>query len=104
MTVLTAVLAIGLIIRLTRLIVADTITHPLRARIVVWLGPTHPIATLVCCAWCMSVWIGAAIATLGYLYTEGPWWQWIGIAGTASWLAGIATQIDPAYTSSEDEK
>ncbi|ANA85317.1 membrane protein [Gordonia phage Phlop] len=101
MTFLTAILAIGLIIRLTRLIVADTITHPIRARIVVWLGPDHPIATLVCCAWCMSVWVGAAIAAAGYFVAEGPWWQWVALAGTASWLSGIATQIDPAYQGSE---
>lgn len=103
MSVLVAVLVVGLIARITRLIVSDTITHPLRARIVVWLGPDHPIATLVCCAWCMSVWVAAAVCTAGYFLAGGPWWEWAALAGTASYLTGLASNwLDPAYEDGEE--
>lgn len=105
MSVLTAVLTIGLIARLTRLIVADKITYPIRARIVVWLGPTHPIAVLACCGWCMSIWVAAAVCTAGYFVVGGPWWQWMALAGTSSYLYGLASNwLDPAYTTDDGDQ
>ncbi|MFZ2488673.1 MAG: hypothetical protein WAZ19_11170 [Anaerolineae bacterium] len=97
MPTLTALLTIGLILRLTRLIVADQITYPIRARIVVRLGPDHPISTLITCTWCMSVWIAASVCLAGYWWADTHWWTIAALAGTASLLAGWTSRwLDPA--------
>ncbi len=104
MDALTAILTIGLIARLTRLIVADKLTYPIRARLVVWLGPDHPIAVLVCCGWCMSVWIAAAVAAAGYFWADTRVWWWVALAGAASYLYGLAaTWLDRPYTGGDDQ-
>lgn len=94
MDTLTAILTIGLIVRTTRLLVMDRITHPLRAWIVIHLP--RPIGYLVCCAWCMSVWIAAAVAAVWWVWGDTRWWFAIALAGTASLAAGLhATWLDP---------
>lgn len=104
MDVLTAVLTVGLAARITRLIVADKITHPVRARIVVRLGPDHPVAVLACCGWCMSVWVAAGVCVAGYFWADHRWWLWVALAGTASWLYGIAASwLDQPYTGGDDQ-
>lgn len=97
MSPLVTILTIGLIIRATRLLVADQITYPIRARIVVRLGPDHPLAVLVTCSWCMSVWVGASIAAAAYFWADTRVWFFIALAATASLLTGWAANwLDPA--------
>lgn len=71
--------------RLTRLVVKDTITQPVRRRIVdladrhdgkPFGGPLAPLANgpvrlaaeLVTCPWCSAVWVAAAVVALTYLF------------------------------------
>lgn len=65
--------------RLTRLVVADTITAPIRDRLMASAYPRgadvhHPprrvwgwVVELVGCPWCVSVWLAAGWAGLAYL-------------------------------------
>lgn len=102
MSTLVTLLTIGLVVRVTRLLVVDQITYWLRARIVVKLGPDNPVAYLVTCSWCLSVWIAAGIAALAYFYGDTRWWFLVALAGTASLLAGYsATWLDPAHDDEE---
>lgn len=97
MSTLAVILTAGLIVRLTRLIVADQLTKPLRTRLVLWLGPKHPIAYLAACSWCMSIWVGAAVCTAAYWWGDSHWWLLAALAGTASLIAGWAANwLDPA--------
>lgn len=103
MPTLVTLLTIGLVVRLTRLLVVDQITYGLRARLVVKLGPDNPIAYLVTCSWCLSVWIGAAVWAAAYFYGSTDWWFVMAAAGTASLAAGVfATWLDPAPTDNEE--
>ncbi len=52
--------------RLTRLMVADTITAPLRDR-----APAR-LREFITCPWCVSVWLAGAIVALQAL-ASGPW-------------------------------
>lgn len=88
MTALSVLLTIGLILRLTRLVVADEILHKFRVWIVLKLGPNNPIAVLVTCSWCMSVWIGAAVGAAWWAWGDHRWWLAVGTAASASLLAG----------------
>ena len=97
MSTLEAVLTIGLITRLTRLVVADQITYRPRAWLVLRYGPSHPLAYLITCSWCLSVWIGAGIATAAYWWGDTRWWFMLALAGTASLITGWAANwLDPA--------
>lgn len=97
MSTLTVVLTLGLILRATRLVVADQIIYPVRARIVVRLGPDHPVSVLITCSWCMSVWIAAAICAAAYWWGDTRVWFLVALAGTASLLAGWTSRwLDPA--------
>lgn len=97
MSTLETILTIGLITRATRLVVADQITYRPRAWLVLKLGPNHPIAYLVTCSWCLSVWIGAAVGILAYFYSDTRWFFFAALAGTASLLTGWAANwLDPA--------
>ena len=91
---LTAILAIGLTVRLTRLIVMDRIMYPLRAFAVVHLPA--PIGYLVCCAWCMSMWVAAGVGAAAYFWGHTLVFQLVALAGTASLVTGLhATWLDP---------
>lgn len=55
--------------RLTRLITKDVIFEGPRTRLIVWMPPKlDAIAYLIQCAWCTSVYVGAAVAA--------SWWAW----------------------------
>lgn len=60
--------------RITRLITTDTITELPRSWIIERADTrpiTRPIAALIDCGWCTSVWVSAAITTTDAL-TRGP--------------------------------
>lgn len=100
MTTLNVVLTVLLIMRVTRLIVADAILDPVRVRLLLKLGEESRIMYLLTCSWCMSVWVGAGISAAAYWYGNERWWTIMCMAGAASWFAGIADRwLDP-----EDEE
>lgn len=94
MDTLTALLTIGLVVRLTRLIVMDRIANPFRTWVKVHLP--DEIGYLVCCAWCMSVWIAAGVGAAAYFWGDTLVYLIVALAGTASLATGIhATWLDP---------
>lgn len=96
MSTLAIVLAVALTIRVTKLLVSDGITYPVRARIVVKLGPDHKLAYFVNCPWCVSVWVGAGAATLAWYFPTNPVFVIAGVTALASYLTGLlATHLEP---------
>lgn len=90
-------LAFGSAARLTRLITTDTITGPLRAKVLTHYGPQSMAYELIRCPWCVGFWISipAAIAA----FTPFAHTLFYAIAGTAlsiSLLIGwCARNLDP---------
>lgn len=94
---LTTLLTVLFVWRVTRLLVADQILHPIRARIVLRLGPDQWFAYLITCPWCTSVWIGAGTFTAAWWWADTRWWFIMVGAGAASLVTGIGSAwLDPA--------
>lgn len=90
---ITLILAVGAAARITRLVVADTITEPLRnallpriARsrrdraLIARTGEAHPptgiraaLVTLLTCHWCTGMWVAAVITPIA-LAADGALW------------------------------
>ncbi len=50
----------------------------------------HPVAYLVGCPWCVSMWLAPAVAVLA---ATGTWWLWISIPLAFSAVAGVLATI-----------
>lgn len=96
-TLIIAALALGATLRLSRLVVEDSITQPVRT----WLesrahqpGHTRPLtaflAAVTDCVWCTSVWVAFGVLAPVYAFQGYPWWTYPLAALTVSWLTGIA--------------
>lgn len=81
-----ALLTLLAVCRITRLIVEDSITQPLRQHIYLNANPPpghaprglrlwRLIETLTSCVWCAGFWV-SVIATLGYFRCWGGVWPW----------------------------
>jgi hypothetical protein len=63
--------------RVTGLIVADTITEPIRDRIISWLDDTPGSAgewfsSLITCPWCAGMWVSLVAAPLVWFWGDSP--------------------------------
>jgi hypothetical protein len=63
--------------RVTGLIYADTITEPLRDRLIGWLDDRPAtlgafIAALIQCPWCAGMWVSLAAAPLVWFWGDSP--------------------------------
>ncbi|MBL6275334.1 hypothetical protein JMF97_04060 [Micromonospora fiedleri] len=87
--------------RVTRLIVADEITRPLREAIVRRLPEGSPLAYLLMCRWCLSVWVAVPAAAgwwhLSYLPRwSGYWWVDVPTMALAlSYATGLLVRAEP---------
>lgn len=76
--------------RVTRLLVADKITEPLRLKLGVtrdgkyrpWLG------YLVTCPWCVGLWLSIA-AVLAAAFLPWPWVAWPALTAASSSVTGL---------------
>lgn len=63
--------------RVTGLIVADTITEPVRDRLIGWLDDTPGsagewFASLITCPWCAGMWVSLVAAPLVWFWGDSP--------------------------------
>lgn len=63
--------------RVTGLIVADTITEPVRDRVLNWLDDTPGsagewFASLITCPWCAGMWVSLVAAPLVWFWGDSP--------------------------------
>lgn len=88
MTAITLVLAALATARLTRLVTSDRLTQAPRHWVVRRLPEGSLLAYLVVCDWCVSVYVGGAVAVAGAV--AGAWpWTWAAPAALAfSYVAG----------------
>lgn len=72
--------------RLTRLVVDDQITLPVRAWILRRVKEDGQLAYLITCPWCVSVYVGAAVASV--LWAWPAYAQWPAAALAFSYVTG----------------
>lgn len=95
MTLLALLLIAGATARLTRLVTSDAITRTPREWAVRRLVPGErtsgfrfELAYLIMCSWCMSIWVGAAVAGTWWAWGGSMWYQAVCAALTASHITG----------------
>lgn len=91
-------LALGAVLRLTRLVVEDSITAPIRE--LLDRGSTRKngrprrlvafLAALTACSWCTSVWVAFGVLAPVWARYAYDWALYPLAALTVSWLVGIA--------------
>ncbi|QFP94065.1 hypothetical protein SEA_JABBERWOCKY_10 [Gordonia phage Jabberwocky] len=93
---ITLLLTILFVWRVTRLIIADAILDRPRNWIVLRYGPEQWFAYLITCAWCVSVWVAAAVFVASYWWADTAWWFIMVATGAASLVAGVGSRwLDP---------
>lgn len=70
---LTFLLVTLAVARLTKLVIDDRITLPIRSWIVAKNGENGWFTFLVHCPWCAGMWISMAVAPLWYFFGTTPW-------------------------------
>jgi hypothetical protein len=78
--------------RLTQLVTTDSITERPRVAVTEWSDRralTRPLAVLINCGWCVSVWVAAGLAAFDW-WAGGPIASGIAAAGYAEPAAGWA--------------
>lgn len=86
--------------RLTRLVVKDTITQPLRVWVAVKLREGSKITYLVHCGWCTGLWISAGVAAVAWwggldAHLGLAWWAgWPLVAAATGWAVGVLQALD----------
>jgi hypothetical protein len=88
------------VMRLTRLINADTILDSPRIAIARAFGPGSKIVEFFNCPWCVGFWLslGGAFAPVAYL--GWPWWAALPLGLACSQIVGMAA---PLYADDEIE-
>ena len=85
---LTALLALLAVARLTRLVTTDRVMDGPRRALVRRLGPEHPVAYLVMCDWCVSVYTGTGVAGIVWAWSGSMWLDAALLALAGSYVAG----------------
>jgi hypothetical protein len=84
--------------RFTGLVTLDTITEPIRDRIIVALDDTPGsggawLAKLVTCPWCASVWISAVAAPVVWNLGHSPWLLVPALGLAFSFVSGATSNL-----------
>lgn len=84
--------------RLTGLVTADTITEPVRDRIIGWLDDSPGssgqwFATLITCPWCASIWLSLVAAPLVWAWGDTPVMLIPAIMLTFSQITGMTNHL-----------
>ena|SRR5688500_4767282 len=88
--------------RVTRLIVDDKISLPLRQWVLAKSGEDGWFFYLVSCPWCMGVWVAAAMTSLTY-FLPGTAWSLILTFLAVAQIASTILTFKPEITVTKDE-
>lgn len=89
MDVLALLLAVGAVVRLTRMVTDDVIFDNLRTWVLMRLDPDGAWAYLVQCRWCASVWVSVPVMGAWIAWGGLVWFTAVCAALTASYIAGF---------------
>jgi len=83
--------------RISVLITDDRITLKFREAVIDRVAPgpdgTHPLATLVVCPWCVSIWVGFALAPVVYYLHTNPVVAVVALALASSQVTGMIANV-----------
>lgn len=95
-TLVTSLILLLAAVRVTRLIVFDRLSEPLRRWLVEHIGPESMFTYLWFCPWCMGFWVALALSAVAWFpgglgdYIALPWWAGIpAVAFAASYVIGL---------------
>lgn len=81
--------------RVTRLIVTDQISIPLRRYVINKFGPDHWTTYLIHCPFCASVWVSLGAAAFWCAFTPASWlWYLPGALAMSYLIAPILIKLD----------
>lgn len=80
--------------RLTRLVVSDQITMPLRQWVVARDGEQGWFTFLVHCPWCAGFWVAAVTAPLYWFFGRSPFFVIPCVALAVSQAVGLLAKLD----------
>lgn len=93
MSVLTMILAVLSVARITRLVTSDRITEAPRDWLLDRLDP-HGLGTyVITCPWCISVYAGLVVAPAAHYWGDDPVFMIIALALTASYVTGFLASL-----------
>jgi hypothetical protein len=99
---LTLIVLTFAVARVTRLIVDDKISLPIRQRVLQKSGEDGWFFYLVSCPWCMGVWVAAGMTTVTYLWQSSIWATMLTLLAVAQVASTILT-MTPTITIKKDE-
>jgi fatty acid desaturase len=84
--------------RVTGIITQDTITEPLRDRLIVWLDNRpatlgSSLAALITCSWCAGMWVSLIAAPLVWWHGENPWLLIPALALAFAQIIGMTSDV-----------
>lgn len=89
---LSLALAVGATARVTRAITTDVVLARFRLWVERQRGQHSLAAYFVRCSWCVSAWVGAAVAPLAYGFGDEPVFVVPALALTLSYLTGLLAE------------
>jgi hypothetical protein len=84
--------------RVTGLITADSITEPIRDRVILWLDDTPGssgewFSTLITCPWCAGMWVSLVAAPLVWFWGDTPVMLITALALAFSQITGMTNSL-----------
>jgi hypothetical protein len=86
--IISLVVAVLAVARITRLLIEDRLTVSYRQFIVKRTGPNSLLTYLVHCPWCMSIWIAVPVMPVAALFPN-PWVIGVLAIPAASMITGM---------------
>jgi hypothetical protein len=104
MGILTLLLAIGAVVRLTRMVTDDYLFETPRTWVLMKLHPDGQLSYLVKCRWCASVWVSVPVMGAWIVWGGVPAFTAVCAALTASYAAGFLAVRERPGTEEEGEQ
>lgn len=79
------------VMRLTRLLNADTILDPVRIRLARRYGPEATVLEFLGCPWCVGFWLSLAAAPVVVIALDLSWWWAVPLALACSQVTGMVS-------------
>lgn len=79
------------VMRLTRLLTADTVLDPVRIWLARKFGPESTVLEFLGCPWCVGFWLSLAAAPAVVAYFGWSWWWLVPLGLACSQLVGMVS-------------
>ena len=91
--IVTAVIYVLAVARLTRLVNADIILDPLRVAVARRYGTDSTLSYFLGCPWCVGLWLSLLLAIPVVAFLGWSWWTLIPVGLACSHLVGLLAPL-----------